>query len=31
MTTARASIAYVHGRLLPEPAVRVGFRERGFK
>jgi len=31
MTTARARIAYFNGRFLPEPEVRVPFRDRGFK
>ena len=31
MTTARERIAYFNGRFLPEPEVRVPFRDRGFK
>ena len=30
-TTTRARIAYFNGRFLPEPEVRVPFRDRGFK
>src|SRR5262245_36646791 len=31
MATARARIAYFNGRFVPEPEVRVPFRDRGFK